>query len=127
MSRQRFIRADTTRLDLTDGDWIEVKTELDYGEQQQLRIASMQPLAIERDMSAENLQIQLNPFLLRQKMIELYLTDWSFRDADDRPVPVNRTTLLSLDPDTVEEIEAALNAHAEAVKAAKNTRGAAPK
>ncbi len=124
MSKQRFITPATARLDLSDGDWIEVKVELDYGEQQQLRIASMQPLAIERDMSLENMQIQLNPFLLRQKLIELYLTDWSFRDGEDRPVPLNRTTLLSLDPETVDEMEAAINAHAAAVTAAKNGHGA---
>jgi hypothetical protein len=124
VSKRRFIQPGTTRLDLSEGDWIEVKTELDYGEQQQLRIASMQPLALERDMSLENLQIQLNPFLLRQKLIELYLTDWSFRDEEDRPVPLSRTTLLSLDPETVDEMEAAINAHAAAVKAAKNGHGA---
>jgi hypothetical protein len=124
VSKQRFIQPGTARLDLSDGDWIEVKVELDYGEQQQLRIASMQPLAIERDMSLEDMQIQLNPFLLRQTLIELYLVDWSFRDADDRPVPLNRTTLLSLDPETVDEMEAAINAHAAAVTSAKNARGA---
>jgi hypothetical protein len=124
VSKRRFIEPGTTRLDLSEGDWIEVKNELDYGEQLQLKIAATEPMAAGPNMPAENLTIKVNPFLWSQKQLELYLTDWSFRDAQDRPVPINRTTLLSLDPETVDEMEAAINAHEAAVKSAKNGHGA---
>ena len=124
--RLRFVQPDTTRIDLSDEDWIEIKTALDYGEMQTLRQAAFKPVPVNRDMDTDEMTVSLDPFVLQQKRMELYLTDWSFRDEADKPVPVTRTALRSLDPATADEINAAIVAH-EAAEQAKKTTGGAPK
>ena len=36
MGKNRFVTPDTARVELSDGDWIEIKERLTYGEQQRL-------------------------------------------------------------------------------------------
>lgn len=124
--RLRFVVPDTTRIDLSDGDWIEIKTALDYGEMQALRQAAFKPVPLNRDTDTDEMTVSLDPFILTQKRMELYLTDWSFRDEADKPVPITRTIIRTLEPATAEEINAAILRHEEAERA-KKTTGGAPK
>lgn len=128
MSRNRFVRADTTRLDLSDGDWIEVKTELNYGEHLRINRASLQSVGMNAGEGGDDgkFTFRLDPFTQQQRRLEIYLTDWSFRDEDDKPVPLTRSTIEALDDDTAAEIVTAIEAHEKDV-AAKKTKGAAPK
>ena len=52
MAKFRFIKPDTTRLQLSEGDWIEVKKILTYGEQQRLSGAAL--TTIKSDPSKPN-------------------------------------------------------------------------
>lgn len=119
MSRNRFVSPESVRLDISDGDWIEVKRQLTYQEEQELIgsvIASMRP--------GKELKLESGPDYARAQIerLALWLLDWSFRDGSDRPVPVNRDAIGVLDPDTAREIDAALDRHLGAMAEAKKAR-----
>jgi hypothetical protein len=124
MTRQRFVRPDTTRLALSDDDWIEIHTELAYGELQELRRAAMRPISLAGAAGNGEVKMELDPFALQQRQLELYLIDWSFRDEQDKPVPCDRQAIALLDMETADEITAAIGRHEEELKAKKMTGGA---
>ncbi len=81
MTRNRFVSPETVRLELSDGDWIEVKRRLTYGESQRLASAGLTSVKGERPQDAE-VGIDLERYNLTK--LEIWLTDWSLRDARDK-------------------------------------------
>ena len=106
MTKHRFVTAATVRLELSEGDWIEVKERLSYGEQQRLT-----GMAVGR---AGDGGIHLDYARYEIERLATWLVDWSFRDDQDKPVALSKKAIENLDPDTADEIDAALNAHIEA-------------
>lgn len=119
--RNRFVTPETTRLDLTDGDWIEVKARLSYGEQQKLNTAALTRLSTS---DGKDTGIELDMARYGIERLLCWIVDWSFTDIRGKSVSVNASSVANLDTDTVAEIEAALGQHIEAQAAAKN--GIAP-
>lgn len=107
MPRLRFVAPATARLDLTDGDWVEVKEQITYGEQQRLSGAMLRTV---RTTAGDN---EVGVDFARYAVLKLqtWLTDWSFRDAADKPVALTPAAIENLDPETAEEIDAAINKH----------------
>jgi hypothetical protein len=103
-------------LPLSDGDWIEVKRRLTHGEQQRLAGAAIGKVSQVGKGDAE-LGLDLERFGIER--LAIWLTDWSFRDSSDKPVKLTRSAIAALDPETVEEIDAALAAHIEALEQEK--------
>jgi hypothetical protein len=104
--RNRFVTPATVRLELSDGDWIEIKERLTYGEERKLANSALVAT------SANGFQVDLaRAQLLR---MEIWLTDWSFVDNNGKSVPLTPSAIQNLDPDTAEEIIAALDAYQEA-------------
>jgi hypothetical protein len=117
--RFRFIVPSVVQLTLSDGDWIEVKERLTFGEQQRLTAAT---LAQSGSLTkGEELSVSLDMASYKTARMVAYLTDWSFRDEDDRSVPVSRSAIETLDPATADEIDKALDAHIEATAADPTT------
>ena len=126
MPRPRVILPSTERVDLGDGDWIELRRELSYGETLELSNASR----------LDGGGIDLKDYYLTRAA--LWIVDWSFVDADNNPIAWDdgkddertalailerRKTLLgSLDAQTGGEIQQAINA-----LEAKAQEGKAPK
>ena len=106
MSRYRFVDPETTRLDLTDGDWIEVKVSLTIGEAR--RVAERSKRAI-RPVEGKDATVDsdLDPLAL----IEEYVTAWSFVDAKGRQTKPTHDTIRALDQPTYGEIIVALGKH----------------
>lgn len=115
--RSRFVDPTTVRLDLSDGDWVEAKRGLSYAEQERISSALM------RSMSSASDEIGIDWAKHRLLRLESWLTDWSFRGADGKPVTLSRAAIASLDPDTAGEINAALDAHIAGLDAAKKEAG----
>lgn len=119
----RFAQQTTTRIPLSDGDWIEVRDRLDFGRQQRLAAAGVGGLrgfAAGGDLAAASLELDLASFEIAR--ILAWVTEWSFRDDDDRPVKLERSAVEHLDPDTADEIRAALDAHVERLEGEKKAR-----
>lgn len=107
MPRNPFASLGTSRLDLGGGDWVEVKDELAFGEQQALNYANW------KLVQGQGVIIDYGAYDL--KKLEYYLVDWSFRDAAGKPVSVTPETIQALAYAVAQEIIAALNAHLSAL------------
>lgn len=121
MGRNRFVTPETVRLDLSDGDWIEVKRRLTNGERRRLNTAGLsKSLTIGNEQNQE-IDIDFAEFSLARAA--MWIVDWSFED-DGRRVAVTRVALESLDEETADEIDKALDAHIEAMAGNSQTASA---
>lgn len=118
-----FVAPATIRLTLPEDQWIEVKERLTFGEQQALNTAGLTRLNAPTDgASSDELGMGLDMARWMVERIAVWLVDWSFRDADDKPVAVSRDAIRALDPDWAQAIQDALDAHVRAVEEKKATR-----
>ena len=115
MARCRFVTPDSVRLSLSDGDWIEVKAELNAGEQRHLfagLVKSMKP----------GVATELDPEQVGKTKLLSYIVDWSLRDANGAKVPVTSASLDALEVDTYQELNTVIDAHEEAIEKARAER-----
>lgn len=131
MGRQRFAPPDVSRLRLSDGDYIDVKRRLSHGEREEM-FARMAP------RPAPEGGFELSRREVRTARVLASLVGWSFTDAAGAPAAFSPrqpeaerlSAILALDPDTFDEVLAALDAHEAAQEAArealKKTPGGAP-
>lgn len=112
----RFVTPETVQLELSDGDWIEVKERLNLWEREQLTGTALGGLSASGDGDA---QVGLNYARYAIQKLETWLVDWSFVDGDDKRVEVSLDAIRNLDPDTADEIDAALDAHIAAMEELK--------
>jgi len=118
MSRCRFVQPKIVRLPLSEGQWIDVKRELSYGEQTDM-FASMR-----KQFGAGTVPV-LDATQIGRARMGTYLLAWSFVDAEGTPVPVSLPAINNLDTETAREITAALEAHEEAIEQEKKRLTAA--
>jgi len=114
MGRCRVVTPGTTRLPLSDGDWIDVVAELNAGEYFDLitALADRKPFA----------------------KILAYLQGWSLVDAAGAPLPFSllideaerRDTVRALDKGTLRELVAVLDRHEAAGDAARAEKKTTP-
>jgi hypothetical protein len=105
-----FVKPGVARLDLPDlgeGQWIEIKEQITYAEQQRLfgsMIRTMKTSQGENEMGVD---------LARSSILKLvtWVVDWSARDEDDKPVPLTPDAIENLTPDVAKVIEDAIDAH----------------
>jgi hypothetical protein len=107
----RFLQPETTRLEISGGDWLLVKKRLTAGEQRRVfsrMVKAMKP----------GEKVELDPeHVGRSKVIE-YLIDWSLVDANNKQVVIRGKSaddvgriLDGLDADSYSEIVKAVDAH----------------
>lgn len=113
--RCRFVDGTVERLALSEGEWIEVKTELNAGEARRMFTDCV------RDATAGEAWT-LDPEKVGITQVLAYLTGWSLLDAQQRPAPISAMTLGLLDQDTLTEIMAAVKAHDEVVERRRSAR-----
>jgi hypothetical protein len=120
----RFVRPETTKLDLSDGDWLLVKRRLTHGEHR----AAYARMYVWKDG-----ELRADPLHTGIAMVVAYLLDWSLTDEAGKPVVIRDqsadvvdATLRALDHDSFVEIKTAVDAHEEAMlaerEAEKKTR-----
>lgn len=119
----RFVEPETATLELSDGDWVQVKRRLSYGEQQRLAGVSIRGTRSVREPTQNGTDATAGVDWERFQIERLHtwLADWSFLGADRKPVALTREAIRTLDPATVREIDAALTTHV----AAEEERGKA--
>jgi len=112
----RFVRPDTDKLELTDGDWLLVKRQLTAGEQRR---------AFARHVTVKRGEREINLEVVGLGVLTQYLLDWSLTDDDgrvvlirDQPASVVEAALNALDPASFMEIESAVSGHMERVRLA---------
>lgn len=119
----RFVRPETTRLTISDGDTLTVRTQLSAGEQRARFARMSQP--------GPSGQLQLNRLQVGLATILAYLLDWSLSGEDGQRVEIRHVsadelaaTLDSLDPDSFAEILKAIETHEATQQSARE--GASP-
>lgn len=109
-----------------DADWLMLKTELNAGETRRMFTG----LVLE---FTQGERAKLDPEKVGLTKILAYLVGWSFK-KDDKPIPYSLDlsekaridTLMSLDPESYAEVDAAVDAHTDAVEHAIELRKNAP-
>lgn len=103
MSRDRFASRATTRVEISDGDWIEFKNYLTFGETTAMSaaMARIQAAATSSDVNVEAAAVTA---------LELWIVDWSFHRGD-KTIPVSRDAIAGLEPETADEVQEALAKH----------------
>lgn len=118
MSRCRFVQPELTRLSLSQGDFIDVKKQLNAGEQRRVFGRMV------RDMTPGE-KVTLDPEQVgRTKLVE-YIVGWSFTGADGQPVPFSESALDNLNTETYAELIKAIDAHETAQEAERKNAQAA--
>jgi len=105
----RFVQPEIVRLDLSDGDWLEVRKELSTGEARRAMAKTI------KSMRADG-RIEPDLEMLGRAEIAAFIVDWSFVDANDKRVPFTDAALDNLTQDAYAEIETAVRAHIAAVE-----------
>lgn len=105
----RFVQPEIVRLDLSDGDWLEVRKELSTGEARRAMAKTI------KSMRADG-RIEPDLEMLGRAEIAAFIVDWSFVDANDKRVPFTDAALDNLTQDAYAEIETAVRAHMAAVE-----------
>ena len=123
MGRNRFVIPETVRLELSDGDWIEVKKRLTYAEQQQLEAAGLGGLKTTTGKDVGEIAIDWERYKMARFVV--WIVDWSLRDINDKPVRFSISAIAALELDTVLEIENAISKHVEAMEEEKKVEKAA--
>jgi hypothetical protein len=115
MGRCRFVQPGTVRLSLSDGEWIEVKRELNAGEQQHLEAGYVKDMRMGERPTLDYERVGVT------RILE-YVTGWSLLDFNGQPEPFEESALKMLDRDTYLEIDEAIRAHEQAISARREAR-----
>jgi hypothetical protein len=107
-----FVEPAFTKLTLPEDQWVEVKRELTYGEEQDM-YASM------RRQLGPNQTPVLDPILIGQCRMEAFIVAWSFQDPNGKPVRVTPAAIRQLFPHVARAIRDLLDVHAESVETAR--------
>ncbi len=98
-----------------DGDWIDVKGELNAGEQRHLFSGIVKEMVAGEKVTLDPEQVGLT------KLVE-YIVGWSFVNTDGRPEPKSEAAIANLDTETFGEISAAIDWHETQIEASRTTR-----
>lgn len=127
----RFVRPETLRIPISDGDWIVVKKRLTAGETRGIYKRML--------VLADGAHVpHMDPVQTGLSKIVAYLVDWSLTDEGGKVVPIVdqpeaavTSALNALDPDSFTEILAAVEKHEDTMEqeraAEKNSKGGGSK
>jgi hypothetical protein len=117
--RSRFVTPGIKRLEISDGDWIEVKERLTIAEQESMLAAGVTSM-ISRDGHEDAREFGIDTAKFDLAKVKTWLVDWSFRDDDDKPVACTPSAVDNLDPADFAEIKDAIEAYQQELADLKN-------
>lgn len=120
----RFVSPETVRIELSDGQWIEVKKTLTAGEEKAYRSAGFRRVSQRQDDNTNEVDIDWTAMAFAR--VEAYLVDWSAKREDGKDVPVSKAAIRNLSAESFQEIDDAIVAHIDSQADAKKatSRGA---
>lgn len=112
-ARVRFVTPGTTKINISDGDWIEVKSELNAGDQRRQDALATKPQMVNGEVRDVTDWGEYE--ILRA---HLWLTAWSLTMPDGKggqvPVPITVDNIKALEIETFNEINHAIWQHMRA-------------
>ncbi len=109
MGRNRFVVQRKKRIDISDGDWIDVKEELNIGDQLDVEGAGMELSQRPGDNAATYKFAKPGDSAVMR--VAIWLADWSLCDALGDKVILSREAVRRLDEKTFDEIRKAIDEH----------------
>jgi hypothetical protein len=109
MASSWFVVPDIVRLPLSGGQWVDVKKELNQGEQR----------AMFASMGDYNPASRVAATVVTRQFVAAYVLAWSLSDDDGRPVAFSEGALDALKGHRFNEIWEAVNAHDDRARAAQ--------
>lgn len=100
----KFQRPDVERIPLSDDEWIEIKKDLNTGDQKKLEAAGLKPPTVVDGRIISPVDWETYEVL----RAAIFLTAWSFTDLEDRPTKPTPATLCALTTDAFEEVNHAI-------------------
>lgn len=126
----RFVAPEVVRIDLPNGDWIDVKKWLTAAEENRYRTRAFKGMRAEtRPDSPDEVkatEIGVDWTMLAVARVEAYVVEWSARDEKGHPIPVTLDTIGRLHPDDFKVLDDAVKAHVEAMADEKKATGSSP-
>jgi hypothetical protein len=110
MGRCRVVAPLTTRIDISDGDWLEVKKRLPHGDVRDRIIALT---GADRGDGTSSINLEM----VGLADILAWVVDWSLVDAQGAKLPIEISAIRQLDEDSYDEIVDAVGVHAALMKA----------
>jgi hypothetical protein len=114
----RVVRPETTRVSISNGDWLQLKKRLSHGEQQ---------TAFAHRYVATEFGNRVNLQRIGMDRVLAFLVDWSLVGLDDQVIAIRgkstdevEAALNAIDPESFAEIKAAVEQH-ELAMAAERT------
>lgn len=112
------VEPEVIRIDLSGGDWIEIKKNLTVGEEKRIYGSTFSKgqlggggIGVEMDLASYDL-----------RKVEAYLLAWSAKDKDDKPIDVSYDAICALPSDVFDEILAAIDKHTDAMEQEKKAK-----
>ena len=115
MARCPIVAPQVTRVTLRDGEFLDLKAELNAGEYRKMLAGNFS-----EHFAGEKPRVDLDTFGIT--VVLAYVVGWSFVDMKDQPLAFSKSALLMLDQDTFSEIREACEAHHEASEKAAAER-----
>jgi hypothetical protein len=112
MPRCPIVRPEVVRVPLADGDFLDLKKQLNTREYRSMLTAQF------REPNAGDKAV-INLEQMGVSKVLAYVVGWSFVDFDGHPLPFDASTLMSIHHDVFTEILAAVEAHEEASEKAR--------
>ena len=126
--RNRFVKPKVIRVEISDGDWIEIKNELTVGERKQMTAAGLRHVTAGADNEP---RFEFDSVATAFAKVSQYLVGWSFEEEDEKgdviPVKLSEDAVRGLDEDTYDEIVKAIDEHTEKLEKEKNAAGGGTK
>lgn len=112
MGRQRLVNTnpltrETVKVELSDGDYVLFKRTLSNGELRKVKLAGFGNM--KGEIGKTETEILVDWEAMEFQRVFTYLHGWSFVDAADKPLQLNRANLEGLDDATFQEIKDALD------------------
>jgi len=121
VARSAFVIPGSVRVTLSQGEWVEFKTRLTYGERQALTGSALGRVDLQ---DAQNLPLDFRKHSVLR--LSTWIVGWSLCDEQGRRVDVSDDAIEALDPELADEIVEALDAHVKAQEAEKKAVRIAP-
>ncbi len=114
MGRCRVVQPEVVRIEISDGDFLDVKKQLNIGEYRR------QFAEVYKQSASGGQTIDLER--IGKTKLLAYLVGWSFVDLSGAPLSVSESSVDALDTDTYQELVAAIDAHETTEQKARAAR-----
>ena len=112
------------RLDISDGDWVEVKSKLNVGERKKMFAESITKMG---GKIGEDAEYDLDAVKMSFAKVAAYLVDWSLAEEDVKgevtPVEISMESIQSLEEESFDEIEEVIDKYIKGTEKEKKVTG----